>query len=82
MSEPLHRALYNQWAREPEPKRSWESYALKQYEAWELPLLEKGRKFMDAEENFRYSDSEEAIIHGRFPHLSGRKKTTFSRSLP
>ena len=66
-----YRALYNQWAREPEPKRSWESYALKQYEAWELPLLEKGRKFMDAEENFLYSDSEEAIIHGRFPSPVG-----------
>jgi hypothetical protein len=63
----MYRRLYSQWEGAPEPKPSWETMALKNYEAWELPLLEKGRQFMDAEDNFTYTPSEEAIIHGRFP---------------
>ena len=41
-------------AKRSEPKPDWKT-ALKTYEAWELPLLEKGRQFMDAEENFVYT---------------------------
>jgi len=66
-----YRKEYQEWLKEPEPKQSWKAHALKRYEAWEIPLLEKGRQFMDAEDNFLYSDSEEAIIHGRFPSLDG-----------
>ena len=64
-----YRQEYEDWLGRPEPKPSWKASALKRYEAWEIPLLEKGRKFMDAEENFIYTKAEEAIIHGRFPSL-------------
>lgn len=66
-----YRKAYNDWAKEPEPKPDWKTFALKTYEAWELPLLEKGRQFMDAEENLIYTQAEEAIIHGRFPVPEG-----------
>lgn len=65
-----YRKAYKEWQKEPEPKPSWETFALKRYEAWELPFLEKGRQFMDAEDNFIYTQAEEAIIHGRFPSTS------------
>jgi hypothetical protein len=63
----MYRREYSQWKAAADPKPDWKTLALKNYEAWELPLLEKGRQFMDAEDNFTYSTSEEAIIHGRFP---------------
>ena len=66
-----YRAAYKQWEREPMPKQSWDALALKRYEAWELPLLERGRQFMDAEETLVYTKAEEAIIHGRFPSPVG-----------
>lgn len=69
-----YRKAYNEWEKEPEPKPSWKAMAIKQYEAWELPLLEKGRQFMDAEDNFIYTQAEEAIIHGRFPSTSGEEE--------
>jgi hypothetical protein len=62
-----YRNSYNEWDKTPQPKPDWKTLALKNYEAWELALLEKGRQLMDAEDNFTYSPSEEAIIHGRFP---------------
>lgn len=69
-----YRKAYNEWEKEPEPKPSWKAMAIKRYEAWELPLLEKGRQFMDAEDNFIYTQAEEAIIHGRFPSISGEEE--------
>jgi hypothetical protein len=69
-----YRNAYNEWEKEPEPKPSWKAMAIKRYEAWELPLLEKGRQFMDAEDNFIYTQAEEAIIHGRFPSTSGEEE--------
>ena len=65
-----YRKAHREWEKEPQPKPSWKAFALKRYEAWELPLLEKGRQFMDAEDNFIYTQAEEAIIHGRFPSTS------------
>jgi hypothetical protein len=62
-----YRNSYNEWDKTPQPKPDWYTLALKNYEAWELALLEKGRQLMDAEDSFTYSPSEEAIIHGRFP---------------
>ena len=70
-----YRKSYNEWLKEPEPKPDWFAFALKKYEAWELPLLEKGRQFMDAEENFMYNQSEETIIHGRFPAPEGDEES-------
>lgn len=69
-----YRKAYNEWLKEPEPKPDWKTFALKTYEAWELPLLEKGRQFMDAEQNFVYTQAEEAIIHGRFPVPEGEEE--------
>ena len=40
--------------------------ALNNYESWEVPLLDKGMKFMDAEENFLYTPAEETIINSVF----------------
>lgn len=62
-----YRKAYKEWEKEPQPKPDWKAIALKRYEAWEIPLLEKGRQFLDAEDNFIYTQAEEAIIHGRFP---------------
>ena len=62
-----YRAAYNEWERTPEPKPSWKALAIKRYEAWELPMLEKGRQFLDAEQNFLYTKAEEATIHGQYP---------------
>lgn len=62
-----YRVAHQHWDKTPSPKPEWLTIALKTYEAWEIPLLEKGRQFMDAEDNFLYTASEEAIIHGRFP---------------
>ena len=73
-----YRAAYKDWESEPEPKPSWKATALKRYEAWELPLLEKGRQFLDAEENFLYTKAEETIIHGRFPSTSAEDGHIFS----
>ena len=70
-----YRKAYNEWLKESEPKPDWKTFALKTYEAWELPLLEKGRQFMDAEENFIYTQAEEAIIHGRFPVPEGEEES-------
>jgi hypothetical protein len=62
-----YRVAYQEWDKTPSPKPDWRTLALKTYEAWEITLLEKARQFMDAEDNFLYTASEEAIIHGRFP---------------
>jgi len=62
-----YRKAYKEWEKESQPKPDWKAIALKRYEAWEIPLLEKGRQFLDAEDNFIYTQAEEAIIHGRFP---------------
>lgn len=66
-----YRAAYKEWEKKPMPKQSWGAIALKRYEAWELDLLERGMKLMDAEETLTYTKAEEAIIHGRFPSPVG-----------
>lgn len=60
-----YRRAYKEWLISPEPKPDWKSVALENFEAWEYDLLEKGRKYLDAEDEFKYSQTEETIIHTR-----------------
>lgn len=60
-----YRRAYKEWLIAPEPKPNWKSVALENFEAWEFELLEKGRKFLDAEDEFKYNQTEETIIHTR-----------------
>lgn len=60
-----YRKAYKEWLIAPEPKPDWKAVALENFEAWELQLLEKGRKYLDAEDEFKYSQTEETIINTR-----------------
>ena len=61
-----YRKRFKEWDKEPYPKAEWLTVALNNYDSWEIPLLDKGMKFMDAEENFLYTPAEETIINSVF----------------
>ena len=46
--------------------------------SWELPLLEKGRLYLEAEEAYKYTEAEEAIIGSRLPTPAGGEAHLFS----
>ena len=73
-----YRTLYREWNKKPAPKSSWETTLLKEFSAWEMELLEKGRNFVDAEEKYSYTEAEEAIIHGHLPAPEGSEPHIFA----
>jgi hypothetical protein len=67
-----------QWEKKPQPKSDWDSAASGTFSSWELPLLEKGRLYLEAEEAYKYTEAEEAIIGSRLPTPAGGEAHLFS----
>lgn len=73
-----YRAMRSQWEKKPQPKPDWDSVASGTFSSWELPLLEKGRLYLEAEEAYKYTEAEEAIIGSRLPTPAGGEAHLFS----
>ena len=73
-----YRKMHAEWGKKPQPKPDWEATASGTFSSWELPLLEKGRLFLEAEEAYKYSEAEEAIIGSRLPSPAGGEAHLFS----
>ena len=53
---------FNKWSALPEPKETWENYALGKYLSWEVPILEKERVVAEARSANELTEEEVSSI--------------------
>ena len=53
---------FNKWSALPEPKETWENFALGKYLSWEVPILEKERLVAEVKSANELTEEEVAAI--------------------
>jgi len=57
---------FNKWSLLPDPKETWENYAIGMFVTWEVPLLEKERLLRGAREEFELTEQEVSLVDSQY----------------
>ena len=75
-----YRKAHREWEKEPQPKPSWKAFALKRYEAWELPFLERVVNLWMPKTISFIRRPKKPLSMAASPQLATQEKATFLRS--